>query len=220
MKTWSGPIYSKTALAHEELATRSHGLSPRLRQLLILIDGQRTEEQLVRLIPREEFDEYLPVLESGGFIVRQDSPPGMTTTMIVPATTIISSEPAADSEPPAPAAPAPAPPGAAAAGADPGAGADPSAGAEPAVADEFEAPDAGRGAGAPLDEDAEMRQRLIAAVRAVIGEQGDELAERIERCGSRRELRDLMPAALSIVEIVGGRKALKKFQEQAGLRSS
>ena len=211
MKTRSGPIYSKTALAHEELATRSHGLSPRLRQLLILIDGQRTEEQLVRLIPREEFDEYLPVLEKGGFIVRQDSPPAMTTTMIAPATTIIGSEPAAESEPPAPAAPAV--PGAAAAGDDP------TAVPEPAFAAEFEAPDAGRGGDAPQDEDAEMRQRLIAAVRDVIGEQGDELAERIERCGSRRELRDLMPAALSIVEIVGGRKALKEFQEQAGLRS-
>jgi hypothetical protein len=217
MKTWSESIYSKTALAHEELATRSHGLGPRLRQLLILIDGQRTEEQLVRLIPREEFDEYLPVLEKGGFIVRQDSPPAMTTTMIAPATTIIGSEPAEDSEPPAPEAPAPAPatPGAAASGVDP------SAGAEPAFAAEFGAPEAGRGADAPQQgEDAEMRQRLIAAVRAVIGEQGDELVERIERCGSRRELRDLMPAALSIVEIVGGRKALKKFQEQAGLRSS
>ena len=211
MKTWSGPIYSKTARAHEELATRSHGLSPRLRQLLILIDGQRTEEQLVRLIPREEFDEYLPVLEKGGFIVRQDSPPAMTTTMIAPATTIIGSEPAAESGPPAPAAPAA--PGAAAAGDDP------TAVPEPAFAAEFEAPDAGRGGDAPQDEDAEMRQRLIAAVRDVIGEQGDELAERIERCGSRRELRDLMPAALSIVEIVGGRKALKEFQEQAGLRS-
>ncbi|MBW6494332.1 MAG: hypothetical protein K0B16_07210 [Burkholderiaceae bacterium] len=216
MKTWSASIYSKTALAHEELATRSHGLGPRLRQLLILIDGQRTEEQLVRLIPREEFDEYLPVLEKGGFIVRQDLPPAMTTTMIAPATTIIGSEPAEDSEPPAPEAPAPAP-------ATPGAETfevDPSAGAEPAFAAEFGAPEAGRGADPPQDEDAEMRQRLSAAVRAVIGEQGDELAERIERCGSRRELRDLMPAALSIVEIVGGRKALKKFQEQAGLRSS
>lgn len=211
-KTWSGTIYNKTALAHEELATRSHGLGPRLRQLLILIDGQRTEEQLVRLIPREEFDEYLPVLESGGFIVRKDSHPGLTTTMIVPATTIIASEPADDSEPPAPAAPE-----AAADGADPTDWADLS---EPAVAAEFEAPHADRGAEAPEDENAEMRERLIAAVRSVIGEQGDELAERIERCGSRRELRDLLPAALSIVEIVGGRKALEKFQEQAGLRSS
>lgn len=207
MKTWTGPVYNKTALAHEELTTRSHGLSPRLRQLLILIDGQRTEEQLVRLIPRAEFDEYLPMLEAGGFIVRQDADPGPSTTMIAPATTIIGSE-AADPAPPAPEAPVPAE------------RAEPAGGAEPGVAAQFQAPAAGHAGGGPQDENAEMRERLIAALRDVIGEQGNELAERIERCGSRRELRDLMPAALSIVEIIGGRKALQKFQEQAGLRSS
>ena len=213
-KIWSGPIYNKTALAHEELATRSHGLSPRLRQLLILIDGQRSEEQLVRLIPRAEFDEYLPMLEAGGFIVRKDADPGPTTTMIAPATTIIGAQPAADAAPPAPEAPVPAEPQAAVARAGH------EAGAEPDGAARFEAAAAGHAGGAPPDENAEMRERLIAALRDVIGEQGNELAERIERCGSRRELRDLMPAALSIVEIIGGRKALQKFQEQAGLRSS
>lgn len=213
-KTWPAPIYNKTALAHEELATRSHGLSPRLRQLLILVDGQRTEEQLVRLIPRAEFDEYLPVLERGGFIVRQDADSGPATTIIVPATTIIGSESAGAEMPPAIAAPAPAAPRAAADGADP------AAVAETSVAAEVEGFGADPAADPPQDENAEMRQRLIAALRDVIGEQGNELAERIERCGSRRELRDLMPAALSIVEIVGGRKALQRFQEQAGLRSS
>ena len=41
-------IYDKTAKGKEEIATRKYQLAPRLRALLVLIDGRRTEEELLR----------------------------------------------------------------------------------------------------------------------------------------------------------------------------
>jgi hypothetical protein len=41
-------IYDKTAKGKEEIATRKYRLAPRLRALLVLIDGRRTEEELLR----------------------------------------------------------------------------------------------------------------------------------------------------------------------------
>ena len=41
-------IYDKTAKGKEEIATRKHQLATRLRTLLVLIDGRRTEEELLR----------------------------------------------------------------------------------------------------------------------------------------------------------------------------
>jgi hypothetical protein len=40
-------IYDKTAKGKEEIATRKYQLAPRLRTLLVLIDGRRTEEELL-----------------------------------------------------------------------------------------------------------------------------------------------------------------------------
>lgn len=41
-------IYDKTAKGREEIATRKHQLAPRLRTLLVLVDGRKTEEELLR----------------------------------------------------------------------------------------------------------------------------------------------------------------------------
>ena len=41
-------IYDKTAKGKEEIATRKYQLAPRLRALLVLIDGRRAEEELLR----------------------------------------------------------------------------------------------------------------------------------------------------------------------------
>jgi hypothetical protein len=41
-------IYDKTAKGKEEIATRKYQLAPRLRTLLVLIDGRRGEEELLR----------------------------------------------------------------------------------------------------------------------------------------------------------------------------
>lgn len=41
-------IYDKTAKGKEEIATRKYQLAPRLRTLLVLIDGRRGEDELLR----------------------------------------------------------------------------------------------------------------------------------------------------------------------------
>lgn len=41
-------IYDKTAKGREEIATRCYRLAPRLRTLLVLVDGRRPEEELLR----------------------------------------------------------------------------------------------------------------------------------------------------------------------------
>ncbi|MFA9217769.1 MAG: hypothetical protein ACEQSK_11775 [Sphingomonadaceae bacterium] len=40
-------IYDKTAKGREEIATRHYQLAPRLRTLLVLIDGRKTEQELL-----------------------------------------------------------------------------------------------------------------------------------------------------------------------------
>jgi len=42
-------VYRKSAKGTEAIATRQHGLSPKLRSMLILIDGKRSFDELVRL---------------------------------------------------------------------------------------------------------------------------------------------------------------------------
>ncbi len=60
-------IYRKTAKGHAEMATRAHRLVPRLRQLLIVVDGQRSDDDLRRMIAQQA-DEALQALVDGGFI--------------------------------------------------------------------------------------------------------------------------------------------------------
>ena len=63
-------VFQKTGKGADELRTRRHGLSPRLRQLLILIDGKRDFAELSRMLPGAELAEYLAQLERGGFVSR------------------------------------------------------------------------------------------------------------------------------------------------------
>lgn len=60
-------IYRKTAKGHAEMATRAHRLAPRLRQMLIVVDGQRSDDDLRRMIAQQA-DEALRALVDGGFI--------------------------------------------------------------------------------------------------------------------------------------------------------
>jgi|APDOM4702015118_1054815.scaffolds.fasta_scaffold29110_2 hypothetical protein len=46
-------VYRKTAKGQSEMATRAHRLPPRLRGALILVDGGRTDADLLKLIPTE-----------------------------------------------------------------------------------------------------------------------------------------------------------------------
>lgn len=59
--------YRKTPKGVDEVQTRAHRLPPRARGALILVDGQRTDEELARLIPVQAA-ETLAALAEAGFI--------------------------------------------------------------------------------------------------------------------------------------------------------
>ncbi len=69
-------IYCKTGAGLEEMQKRQAGLNPRVRQLLILIDGKRSSAELQRLMAVSELEEFLSLLELKGLIanVSDESP--------------------------------------------------------------------------------------------------------------------------------------------------
>lgn len=71
-------IYRKTAKGLAEIETRAHRLPPRLRGALILVDGQRSVDDLAKLVPGDA-DATLQQLQADGFIdvfaILADRPP-------------------------------------------------------------------------------------------------------------------------------------------------
>jgi len=59
-------IYRKTAKGQHEIDTRTHRLSPRVRQTLILVDGRRSAAELESMV--QQAAESLQALRDGGFI--------------------------------------------------------------------------------------------------------------------------------------------------------
>ncbi|WP_051710151.1 hypothetical protein [Andreprevotia chitinilytica] len=64
----SNTVFAKTAKGQEEVDLRNHGLSPRLRRVLILIDGARTIYMLTTMLAGLELAPMLRELSLGGFI--------------------------------------------------------------------------------------------------------------------------------------------------------
>lgn len=64
-----GVIFAKTAKGQEEVATRSGGLTPRQRRVLIMIDGKRTVDELRELLQADDLQHTLGMLEEEGHIV-------------------------------------------------------------------------------------------------------------------------------------------------------
>lgn len=60
-------IFDKTDKGREEIATRKYRLAPRLRTLLLLIDGKQTTSQLIQKIAGLE-EQSIDELLNGGFI--------------------------------------------------------------------------------------------------------------------------------------------------------
>ena len=64
-------IYVKTPKGVEEINKRSHGLSPRARQTLIMLDGKRSIDDVMEMLPGDETLELLDELFANGFIDAQ-----------------------------------------------------------------------------------------------------------------------------------------------------
>lgn len=84
-------IYSKTAKGQEEIKTRAGGLTQRMRQVLIFIDGKRSRDDLHGMLKGDDLDELLAALAAQG---------------LIEATSAAAPKPAATAPAPAPAAPA------------------------------------------------------------------------------------------------------------------
>lgn len=71
-----GVVFKKTPKGLEEIQHRQGGLNPRVRRLLILIDGQRSVEDLRTVVTMDDLTHVLGSLEEAGYIavdgVRQE----------------------------------------------------------------------------------------------------------------------------------------------------
>ena len=61
-------IFAKTSKGHAEIETRSGALSPRVRRVLIFIDGKRPVEELRNMLQYDDLQHTLGLLEEDGFI--------------------------------------------------------------------------------------------------------------------------------------------------------
>ncbi len=181
------PLWHRTRDGNSELRSARHALNAHQRQLLILIDGRRGPTELARLFAASDLASGLALLIRLGLIAQADGAAPVAATA-APATlpTGPSTLPPFDTLPAA----------AATVPATPAASAPPPAPADPQTT--------------------LTRTRMIAALRELTGEHGDPLAARLERCTALRELRELLPATLSIVEAVGGYPATHAFLDRAG----
>jgi hypothetical protein len=65
----SNPVFDKTEKGREEIATRKHHLAPRLRTLLVLIDGKQSKEELLKKVAGIGLgEEGIEELANNGFI--------------------------------------------------------------------------------------------------------------------------------------------------------
>lgn len=64
----AGVVFTKTDKGIQEIAERSGGLHPRMRRVLILVDGRRTVDQLRELAVADDLSHTLGELEEAGFI--------------------------------------------------------------------------------------------------------------------------------------------------------
>jgi pyruvate/2-oxoglutarate dehydrogenase complex dihydrolipoamide acyltransferase (E2) component len=82
-------ILDKTDKGREEIASRKHGLAPRLRTLLVLIDGKHTQDDLLKQVGTLGLTEQsVSDLIEGGFIsFHESTPPAAAATPAAPAPT-------------------------------------------------------------------------------------------------------------------------------------
>jgi hypothetical protein len=68
-------VCAKTPKGQEEIERRAHGLSPRVRQMLIMIDGRRDMAALQAVFPPDLVPGLVQQLIDGGFVHMQEQAP-------------------------------------------------------------------------------------------------------------------------------------------------
>jgi hypothetical protein len=72
-----GVVFAKTRKGHDEIASRSGGLTPRERRVLIFADGKRSIDELQRMLQSEDLKPTLDMLQHAG-LIEAVSPHGKT----------------------------------------------------------------------------------------------------------------------------------------------
>lgn len=79
-------IFTKTAKGLAEISAKSGGITPRMRWVLMLVDGKRPVSELRELRPTDDIRSTLGMLEEDGYVVLVDAPPQVTAPPAVTAT--------------------------------------------------------------------------------------------------------------------------------------
>jgi hypothetical protein len=83
-----GAVFAKTAKGQDEIATKAGGLSPRVRRVLIFVDGKRTVDELRGMLQSDDLQHTLGMLEEEGYIELTSAiaPAGKTSAPLAPIT--------------------------------------------------------------------------------------------------------------------------------------
>ncbi len=63
-----GVIFAKTLKGQDEITTKSGGLTPRVRRVLIFVDGKRSVDDLRGMLQSDDLQHTLGMLEEDGYI--------------------------------------------------------------------------------------------------------------------------------------------------------
>lgn len=180
-----GSVYFKTDAGLDEMQKRHAGLNPRVRQLLILVDGKRSVVELRKMIAVDELDEFLSLLELKGFIAKRDEEYARTAVLMQSRS--VGQKYA----------------GSTSVGLASGS----------FELDELDFGDSAI-LDHDFEEFKRDRTNLGKVLSDSVGPMGDELSNRIANATKRSELTELFVASLTIVELMAGRKAVDRFVEK------
>lgn len=63
-----GVVFAKTPKGHAEIETKAGGLTPRVRRVLIFVDGKRTVEDVRAMLQHDDLQHTMGMLEEAGYI--------------------------------------------------------------------------------------------------------------------------------------------------------
>ena len=63
-----GVVFAKTRKGQDEIATKAGGLSPRVRRVLIFVDGKRSVDDMRAMLQSDDLQHTLGMLEEEGYI--------------------------------------------------------------------------------------------------------------------------------------------------------
>ncbi len=61
-------VFAKTQKGHDEIATKAGGLTPRVRRVLIFVNGKRSVDELRGMLQSDDLQHTLGMLEEEGYI--------------------------------------------------------------------------------------------------------------------------------------------------------